>query len=69
MSIERYEKIIKQLLEERRTSAGYNNKDAKHQLLYDCGYLIGLVATLADADSNNSYIIRSRLNDFKKEKK
>lgn len=68
MSVNNYVRLLEQLLHERREEAGYNSKDIKMQLIYDRGYLLGLVAMLADYDNYNAHHIVSRLNDYKKSK-
>ena len=69
MSDNKYVQMIEQLLHERREEAGYNNKDIKMQIIYDRGYLIGLVASLADYDNYNAHNIAYRLNEYKNKKK
>lgn len=68
MSIRNYVEIIEELLAEKRAEAGYNNESVKMQIIYDRGYLIGLLAMLAHYDNYNAHHITSRMKRFKNKK-
>ena len=69
MSIQKYVEIVEELLAEKRAEAGYNNESVRMQMIYDRGYLIGLLAMLADYDNYNARHVRSRLKRFQQQKK